>query len=85
WVVSSRSTSVTWSSQNQVAECPQTANSGHSIEVTLIHISEPTTPPRFASARVPLQLNWLEADFDQTYLKEAETMPEFEFDQTMNW
>jgi hypothetical protein len=32
--------------------------------------------------------DWLEADFDQTYLnesEEAEPVPEFEFDQTVSW
>jgi len=58
----------------------------HPIQRLLIHIGEPTTPPRITSARAPP--NWLEADFDQTYLnesKEAEPLPDFEFDQTVHW
>ena len=56
------------------------------IQRLLIHIGEPSIPPRIASARAPP--DWLEADFDQTYLndsEETEPVPEFEFDQTVSW
>ena len=56
------------------------------IHRVLNHIGEPTKPPQIASARAPP--NELEADFDQTPLQEsgqAEPVPEFEFDQTVNW
>ena len=49
------------------------------IQRTLSHIDEPAIPPRIAPARAPP--DWLEADFDQTYLyesEEAEPVPEFE-------
>ncbi|MGV7235233.1 MAG: hypothetical protein ACQ9ET_03150 [Nitrosomonadaceae bacterium] len=57
-----------------------------SIQRILIHIDEPTTPPRIAPARAPP--DWLDADFDQTAPNESETpepIPEFEFDQTVSW
>ena len=56
------------------------------IQRILIHIGEPATPPRIAPARAPP--DWLEADFDQTdpnKSQEVEPVPEFEFDQTVNW
>ena len=56
------------------------------IQRILIYIGEPATPPRIAPARAPP--DWLEADFDQTILdesEEAEPVPDFEFDQTVNW
>ena len=53
------------------------------IQRILIYIGEPATPPRIAPARAPP--DWLEADFDQTILDEAEPVPGFEFDQTMSW
>ncbi|MGZ8929999.1 MAG: hypothetical protein ACXW0O_03335 [Methylosarcina sp.] len=49
----------------------------------LTHIGEPVTSHQFALARGPP--DWLEADFDQTYLNNAEPVPEFEFDQTVSW
>ena len=56
------------------------------IQRILIHIDEPTTPPRIAPARAPP--DWLEADFDRMVLndpEQAEPLPEFEFDQTVSW
>jgi len=56
------------------------------IQRILLHIGEPATPPRIAPARAPP--DWLEVDLDQTILDEsdqAEPVPEFEFDQTVNW
>ena len=52
----------------------------------IIYIGEPTTQPRIATARAPP--DWLEADFDQTCLiesEQAESVPEYEFDQTVRW
>ena len=57
-----------------------------SIQRLLIHIGEPATPPQIALARGPP--DWLEADFDQTYLnetEETEPVPEYAFDQTVSW
>ena len=56
------------------------------IQRILFYIGEPATPPRIAPARVPPDC--LEADLDQTILdesEEAEPVPDFEFDQTVNW
>jgi len=57
------------------------------IRRVLNHIGEPTTPPQIASVRAP-PVEW-DADFDQTPLQEsgqqAEPVPEFEYDQTVNW
>ena len=56
-----------------------------SIQRILVHIGEPATPPRIVPARAPP--DWLEADFDQTYLnepEEADPVPDFEFDQAMS-
>ena len=56
------------------------------IQRLLIHIGEPATPPRIAPARAPP--DWSETDFDQTILdesEEVESVPDFEFDQTVNW
>jgi hypothetical protein len=56
------------------------------LQRSLIDIGEPATPPRIAPARAPA--DWLEADFDQMVLNESEAVepvPEFEFDQTVNW
>ena len=52
----------------------------------LIHIDEPVAPHRITPTRAPP--DWLEADFDQTYLNEsdeAEPVPEFKFYQTLSW
>jgi hypothetical protein len=56
------------------------------IHRVLNHIGEPTKPPQIASARAP-PVEW-GTDFDQTSLQEsghAERIPEFEYDQTVNW
>lgn len=56
------------------------------IQRILIHIGEPSTSPPIAPARAPP--DWPEPDFDQTNpteAEQAELVPEFEFDQTVNW
>jgi hypothetical protein len=56
------------------------------IQRVLNHIGEPTSPPRIASARAPLDSG--DADLDQTPRQEsgqAEPVPEFEYDQTVTW
>ncbi|MCF6205236.1 MAG: hypothetical protein L3J59_16500 [Methylococcaceae bacterium] len=57
------------------------------IHRVLNHIGEPTTPPLIASSRAS-PVEW-DTDFDQTPLQEseqqAELVPEFEYDQTVNW
>jgi len=57
------------------------------IQRVLNHIGEPIRPPNIASARAP-PVEW-DTDFDQTPLLEsgqqAESTPEFEYDQTVNW
>ena len=56
------------------------------VQRILIHIGGPVSPHRIAPTRAPP--DWLEADFNQTYLNElgeAEPVPEFEFDQTVSW
>ncbi len=55
------------------------------IHRVLKHIGEPTKPPQIASARAP-PVEW-DTDFDQTPLQEsgqAEPIPEFKYDQTVN-
>ncbi len=50
------------------------------------YIGEPTRPPQIASAHAP-PVEW-DTDFDQTSLlasEQAEWIPEFEYDQTVNW
>ncbi len=56
------------------------------IQRIMIHIGELATQPRIAPARAPP--DWFETDFDQTdriEAEQAEPVPEFEFDQTVNW
>ncbi len=56
------------------------------IHRVLNYIGEPTRPPQLASARAP-PVEW-ESDFDQTPLQKsgpAEPIPEFEYDQSVNW
>ena len=57
------------------------------IQRVLNHIGEPSKPPQIASARAP-PVEW-DTDFDQTLLQksgqQAEPVPEFEYDQTVNW
>ena len=59
---------------------------GNPLQRILLHIGVPATPPHIASARAPPE--WLEVDFDQTYLndsEETESVLEFEFDQAVSW
>ena len=56
------------------------------IHRVLNHIGEPTRSPQIASSREP-PVEW-DTDFDQTAIQEsgqAEPIPEFEYDQAVNW
>ncbi len=54
-----------------------------SIERILTHIGQPPRPPPITLARGPPEWEW---DLDQLSLEEVvETIPDYEFDQRINW